>query len=462
MLILANVLALTLIAADEPKPAPVTAPSGAVEAQEVWQLTLPEAIRIGLENSSVVRVITLGAEGTPPGGFEPTPLNPKTKEARANRAQLVVARLNPDASLWNFKSAMMAHIRSIEQQYWVLSMLQVNLWARETAVKLGEEIVKRERAELNVGGRNQLADIAEAEQQLENFKLNLVSATSDLITTERQLRNILGLPASDNRRIVASTAPGEDERPLDWDECLAQMLTAQPDLAEQRARLNSARLKALIEVDNPTLPAETRAASQRELDKQQELWRQLTQQTTHSLARFFLEIDANYKQFKTAARLREAAQHRLDAQRAFYEEGRITVDRLLDAVSQYANAIAQESQYKSSYNTSIAAFEEARGTILSYEGVAIASQVAKSKSRPTSQDDRVAPAAFQQPPVAAGHTQFQTLRPAPIAPAPTAFAGPVPASVPPPAAGGTTYKLRAKLGLLKVLDVELEVSPSPK
>ncbi len=34
-----------------------------------------EAIRIGLDNSEVVRVISLGAQGIPVGGFEPTPLN---------------------------------------------------------------------------------------------------------------------------------------------------------------------------------------------------------------------------------------------------------------------------------------------------------------------------------------------------------------------------------------------------
>ena len=45
------------------------------EAQEPWPMTLQQAIRIGLENSEVVRVIALGAQGVPVGGFEPTPLN---------------------------------------------------------------------------------------------------------------------------------------------------------------------------------------------------------------------------------------------------------------------------------------------------------------------------------------------------------------------------------------------------
>src|SRR5207248_782791 len=106
--------------------------------------------------------------------------------------------------------------------------------------------------------------------------------------------------------------------------------------------------------------------------KQRAYLQQVVHQTTHSLARFFLEVDANYKQFKTASRLRAAAAQRLEAQRAFYEEGRITIDRYLDAVSQYANAVAQEAQFKTTYNISIVALEEAKGTLLAYDNIAVA------------------------------------------------------------------------------------------
>ncbi|MFM7592259.1 MAG: TolC family protein, partial [Isosphaeraceae bacterium] len=318
------------------------------EAEEIWELTVQEAIQIGLENSEVIRVISLGAQGIPIGGFEPSPLNtgagggaasalgagalstvydPAIQETQiaqalstfdttfttsifwnksvqpfnnsisagffsgankvpiifnqkqnqfqiglqkrsatgatmnvahninmnfsnspqnvypsaytantqfrisqpllggneqngpsgleANRAPVVIARVNADAAVWRFKADVMAMVRSIEQQYWALSQQQVQLWSRETAIGLGEQIVRREQSKFEVG-RGSPSDVAEAEQQLEGFRLQLISATSDVITTERQLRNILGLPPTDNRRIVPVTAPTEARLEPDW------------------------------------------------------------------------------------------------------------------------------------------------------------------------------------------------------------------------------------------------------
>src|SRR5262249_32140180 len=99
---------------------------------------------------------------------------------------------------------------------------------------------------------------------------------------------------------------------------------------------------------------------------------QVRHQTTHSLARFFLEVDANYKQYRTAVRLSNAAAQRLDAQRAYYEEGRVTVDRFLDAISQDTTAVATEAQSKSTYTVALAALAEARGTLLADRGIVIA------------------------------------------------------------------------------------------
>ena len=92
--------------------------------------------------------------------------------------------------------------------------------------------------------------------------------------------------------------------------------------------------------------------------------RQVFRQTTQLLARTFLEVDVNFKQFAAAKRLRAAAAKRLASQRAYYDEGRISLDRFLDTVNQHAEAVAAESRYKTSYNISLTALSEAKGTLL--------------------------------------------------------------------------------------------------
>ena len=388
----------------------------------------------------------------------------------ANRAPIVIARLNADGAVWRFKADIMAEVRSIEQQYWSLAQQHVQLWSSEKAVELAEEILRREQSELEVG-RGTVADVAEASQRLEQFRLDLVTKTSDVITTERQLRNILGLPPADNRRIVPVTAPTEARLEPDWDSSLAQMLTFQPDIIVQQLIVRIAELQLLVarnqllpqlnlnalyqfnglghELDSaeavmtgkhlqaidplirtqqarrrpghgaghlPRLPdvadrlhlpdaprhADTRwptsAGRSIHLLKQRAYLQQIVHQTTHSLARFFLEVDANYKQFKTASRLRAAAAQRLEAQRAFYEEGRITIDRYLDAVSQYASAVAQEAQFKTSYNISIVALEEAKGTLLAYDNIAVAEGPHPAKAYVQARDQQVGHRVLPIPP----------------------------------------------------------------
>jgi outer membrane protein TolC len=630
------------------------------ETKEIWQLTLQDAIKIGLDNSEVVRVISLGAQGIPVGGFEPTPLipgsaggignvssilgggtlstiyDPAIQETQiasalsffdtnfttqmlwghtlapvnnaisagtfivgqrfplitysdtgtfsagvskrtatgatigvtdnvsylynnfpnnvfpsvyttnlqfsltqpllgsaplagqgyipgnpnvfaqnlvgleANRAPIIIARLTADNSVWQFKLEVMAEVRSIEQQYWSLAQQHVQLWAAEKAVELAEEILKREQSELEVG-RGTVADVAESQQQLERFRLNLVTKTSDVLTTERQLRNLLGLPPADDRRIVPVTAPTEARLEPDWDASLAQMLSFKPDIVQQQINVRVAELSLLVARNqllpqlnlqtlyqlnglghsldaaeavmtgrsilavDPRISAIQRAAGlnvnpgkyndfqqwqigltlqmpigmrqplsvtrfqQYGLLRQRAFLQQIVHQSTHQLARFFLEIDANYKQFKTASRFRAAAAQRLEAQRAFYEEGRITIDRYLNAVSEYADAVAQEAQFKTSYNISIIALEEAKGTLLAYDNIAVAEGPHPAKAYIQARDQQAA------------HRQFPIPRNGPYHPTPIngpPIPDPVPDQPPSNATDGIAPPMPAPVGPL--------------
>ena len=311
------------LAASTREPAPLTrpdegrataaAPAKGVEPLEVWPMTLAQAIRIALDNSAFVRVRVFGAEAVPIGCFLPpepidkTALQPIPPAGPADwlsttRAALTGSRsrsifiqpLSTSASPARFKADAMALVRSVEQHYWSLAQAQVAHWALEHSVCLGTLVHDREAAELTC--RGSLADVAEVAARLVPYRLDLVTRTSDLITTEQQLRQLLGLPTADRRRIIPVTPPTESR----------------------------------IESDCETS----------------------------------LEVDAAYTQYTTAEQRGNVAAQRLDAQRAYYEEGRITADRLLEAVFRYAAAVATEFHYLASYNTSIFALSEAKSTLL--------------------------------------------------------------------------------------------------
>jgi hypothetical protein len=74
--------------------------------------------------------------------------------------------------------------------------------------------------------------------------------------------------------------------------------------------------------------------------------------------------DDDYRRYQQAKRHRIEAARRLEARKAWYEEGRITADRYIDAIGQHAEAVATEAYRASMYNLSIAALGEAKGTLL--------------------------------------------------------------------------------------------------
>ncbi|MGO9470777.1 MAG: hypothetical protein ACLQIB_43865 [Isosphaeraceae bacterium] len=221
---------------------PRRASSPLEERGETWSLSLRDAIRIGLDNSDTLRVIAFGGNGMP----------------------CTIAPLNPGGDAQRFKAEVMAHVRSIEQQYWHLSQAHARLSTAEKAVELANGALDRER---RGKGKATAANVAEGARRLEQLKLELVTRTSDVITTERLLRTILGLPPTDGRRIVPITAPTEARLEPDWDESLAVMLAKQPDVVRARAIMKQAEADA------------ARDGSAR-LDRQKALFQQVIHQTT--------------------------------------------------------------------------------------------------------------------------------------------------------------------------------------
>jgi hypothetical protein len=387
-------------------------PTGVVDAraENNWPMTLQDALRIAIEHSDLVHVFALNDKEIPLDGFAPTPLDARTEQWNSRTARLAIGPANSDASVWGFKADVMVHVRSAEQKCWNVAQAHVQRWASDRAVTLALEILNRERADLMVG-RGTVADVAEATQQLEQFNLELATRSSDVITTELLLRDTLGLPSTDNRRIIPVTPATEAKLDPDWDACLAEMLTHSPEFVRRTASpkvLEDAIVSPTGLVGPITPPRDQKAQditideaeNRKQITQQETELQQTVHQQTHSLARCFLAIDANYKQLQTAKRLSAAATKRLDARRAYYEEGRITIDRFLDVVRLHATAVATEAQFKTTYNISIVALKEATGTLLEDYGIAVVEGIKQPRNSVANSklDHRIKKATSEKPP----------------------------------------------------------------
>ena len=133
----------------EKKVAPAPAPVKDSEPQEVWPMTLSDAIRIGLDNCGIVRVIRFGSAAKPIGGFAvhgPTLDEPPAaipNDPRAHGSSVVISAQRR-CRIWRFKAEVMADVRSVEQQYWNLAQAHVQLWAADRAVSMAKEVLERE------------------------------------------------------------------------------------------------------------------------------------------------------------------------------------------------------------------------------------------------------------------------------------------------------------------------------
>jgi len=370
------------------------------ETQAVWRMSLHEAIGIGLRNITALRVIKPPATAAPGEAF-------------------LIAPSSNDAKLQNFRTRVMAMLVTIDRLYWHLAQQHLELAARERGVELAREIARREQTELRLG-RATPDDVAEAERRLDKASLDLVTKTSDLITAERELRILLGLSAADNRRIVPVTAPTEARLDAEWEPSKAAMLQQLPEIlwAKEVAEAAAARHNA-AETEKATAIAE-----------------RVISDAIRSLAKYMLELDSNYKQFKNASRLRAEAAGRLETQRVFWEEGRSAAGPYLDAVGKYVDAVVTEAQFKMAYNVSITALEEAKGTLLEYDKVIVVEPPARTTFADNRQTDETV---LESPPAAV----------MPPAPAPPAISqgGSTGANLGPDAkADGKTYSFHFTIG----------------
>lgn len=332
-----------------------------------------------------------------------------------NLAPIVLARINTERSYFQFKDAVQESVRGVIEAYWALVFARTDVWVRQQQVKQGEFAYNRAKTRGKTG-LSPAAEAAQTKSALANFKASLIGAEANQIQREAALRNILGLAPSDATRLVPVSPPTTSRVAVFWDEIVRLAEELRPDLIElklvleaDQQLLTQARNQALPRLDavalyrwnglEGTTPGRTHLAADagqfsdwslgvnfsvplglrgaRAALRQQELilarnranLDQGMHNAVHDLATSTRNVAQFYEQYRSFKEAREAARVNLDQQLAEYESNRVIFLNVLQAITDWGNALSAEAQTLTRYNTELANLERETGTILQTHGV---------------------------------------------------------------------------------------------
>ena len=332
-----------------------------------------------------------------------------------NLAPIVIARINTEQTYFQYKNSVQELVRGTIEAYWAVVFARTDVWVRRQQVEQGQFAYDLAEARTRVG----LGDASQTSQSrvaLANFRVGLIGSEANLLQREDALRNLLGLsPTTPWTLVPVTPSMTARVRPI-WEELLRLAEQRRPDViasklvieADQQALL-LARNQARPQLDASTftrwngLEGETfrgdrlasgpgqftdwtagvnlsvpiglrssRASFRRaelNLLRDRANLEQSLHNAAHLLSLNVRNLDQFYAQYQALGITRAAASLNLDQQLAEFRSGRVIFLNVLQAISDWGNAVSSEAQTLAQYNTELANLEFQTGTILETHGV---------------------------------------------------------------------------------------------
>lgn len=333
-----------------------------------------------------------------------------------NLAPIVLARLDTERSYFQFKDATQELVRGTIEAYWNLVQARLEVWATEMQLEQATEAYMREEGRREAGIAD-IRNVAQAKVTMNQFRASLIAARANVLTREGALRNILGLPPSDGRQIIPVSAPANLRYKPEWNALLSFAERMRPDLIELKLVLEAddqrriqAVNSALPQLDATALyrwngltgrlpPFGERLSTDpgqftdwsvgitfsvplglregRARIREQDLiilrdranLEQGLHSASHDLAITVRALESAYEQYLAYHETRAAALANLLVQIEEQKAGRGIYLSVLQALTDWGNAITTEARALVEYNILLATLERQTGTILETHGL---------------------------------------------------------------------------------------------
>jgi outer membrane protein TolC len=334
---------------------------------------------------------------------------------------ILITRIRFDQERAEFERTVNQMLLNVELAYWTLYGRYWTLYSREQALRQSFEAWRINKARFETG-KIAIAELEQTRGQYEQFRSQRLTALGDVLEGERNLRALLGLPPSDCKRLVPADAPTLAQYKPDWCSAQQEALALRPELVLARQELKFRQLD-LISQKNLLLP-DLRLTSTYDLNNigsrldgpdAQNAFRNLSSnhfnnwniglsaqvtlgyrdansavrvarlnlmrtyitlndqelKTTQYLVQQYRHLFEFYDQIAVQRSNREAQAKQLDARYKEFLAGRGTLDFLLEAQRNWADALAAEYGFIVQYNQALANWQWAKGTLLQHDGVVI-------------------------------------------------------------------------------------------
>lgn len=147
-----------------------------------------------------------------------------------------IARINEQVSAIDFDLALRGLVKDVCDVYWQLfaayAELDAEIVVRDAAQQVWKEVSANQEA---LGG----SVVAQAESTYYESQSRVESIQSNLLETETRLRRLLGLPAVDDYVILPNAIPLDVPIELDWDLARMQTLEQRPEVTRQKLQIQS-------------------------------------------------------------------------------------------------------------------------------------------------------------------------------------------------------------------------------
>jgi outer membrane protein TolC len=350
-----------------------------------------------------------------------------------NRLPIILSRMRTDVSLAEFEQAVRGLMRDLEFTYWDLNAVYRTLETAKLGRDSALGSWRNTRLQLAEGSKSTQEE-AQAREQYFFFRAQVEQSLRDLYSYENQLRFLMGLAATDGRLIRPSEEPSTARVEFDWCEVHTEALVRSVELRRQKWLIKQREIQ-LIAARNQLLPqlnvtmlyrwlglgdefglgnqrsgvnfpdpgsqaignltegdfqesrvgvefVPPRMGARRELagvrnaqlsiSRERARLEEMELNVSHVLTQAIRDLDTQYLLAQTHFNRLGASEKEVEAVQTLFQNGKASLDLVLDAQRRRAQAQTDYFRSVANYNKAVSEVHFRKGSLLEYNGVQLA------------------------------------------------------------------------------------------